>query len=261
MHDDHPGSDKPSNAGLYDAAQGGGDHYGPERAAVRAFTQKWGPGLAGNAIGNRAFLGRAVETVAESGIRQFLDLGCGPAAAENVHDIAQVHHPDVRVVYVDNDPTVLAHWQAITPGNQNITYLEADIRDAEKILSHPDTERLIDWSEPVAVLAVTTPHYLADGDDPAGVLGRYVRDAAPGSHLAISHISSDGADPGLIADLEALYVGGMHARDIAAIRRMFQGWELLEPGELVDVRDWRNGGQERSPLPLLCGVAVKPERR
>lgn len=253
-----PDPDRPTFAGLYDAAQGGSDHYGPEREVVRAFTQKWGPGLAGNAVANRAFLGRAVRVMAERGVRQFLDLGCAkPTETDNVHEIAQSYDPAARVAYVDNDPTVLAHWQAITPSNKNIAYIERDVRDADDVLGHSDIVRLIDWSEPVAVLAVTTLHYLADSDDPTGLIGRYVQDAAEGSPLAISHICTNGADPDLIADLEDLYIGGMHPRSTEQILSMFQGWKLLEAGELVDVRDWRNGGSERSPLPLLCGVAVK----
>lgn len=269
MSDEHPPrrptADEPSKAGLYDAAlareQGGGDHFGTERETVRAFTAKWGPGLATNATANRAFLRRAVRAVADRGVRQFLDLGCAaPTATDNVHEIAQSYDPDARVVYVDNDPKVLAHWAAVTPGNPAIAYLEADIRDVDDVLNRPCAKRLIDWSEPLGLLAVTTPHYLPDADDPTGVLAAYMRGAVVGSHIAISHICRDGADEELIADLKGLYMGGMYARDTATILGMFQGWELLEPGELVDVRDWRDGGGERSPLPLLCGVAVKRAR-
>src|SRR5262249_1612170 len=98
---------RPSTAGLYDAAHAGGDHYGPERDAVRSFAERWGAGLIGNAGANRAFLARAVRAISEVGVRQFLDLGCAnPTATGNVHEIAQSYGPDARVVYVDNDPTV-----------------------------------------------------------------------------------------------------------------------------------------------------------
>lgn len=247
------GVNEPSPAGLYDVLLGGQDHYSDEVSAIRRFSERW-PKVASDGPANREFMRRAVRFLAEQGISQYLDLGCAKPTEDggNVHEIAQAIVPGARVVSVDNDPTVRPHALAQVDGNSGLAWIEADVRDTEKILSHPETRELLDFSEPVGLLLVTTLHYLPD-DDPAGVAARYLRDAAPGSYVVISHACSDGVDPDLV---EAVRVAaGVHARPEAAILALFQGLELLEPGRLVNVRDWRAAGGEPSELPLLCGVA------
>lgn len=259
MSDQHPPDipdvSGPSRAGLYDVLLGGQDHYTDAAAAVRLFSQRW-PSVAGNGPANRGFLRRAVTFLAEQGVEQFLELGCGkPTVGGNVHQVAQSIVPDARAVYVDNDPTVLAHARAMTERDPGIAYIQDDIRNADAILNHPATLELIDPTQPVGVLLVTTLHYIPD--DPAGLVERYLRDVAEGSFVAISHACSDGADPEMLEALKQPVFGGLTPRPAGQILALFGQRELVDPGHLVDVRHWRSGSDEPvSDQLLLCGVAA-----
>jgi hypothetical protein len=235
-------------ARMYDYWLGGHDNFAADRIAALKLTEH-APDVPFLAKANRAFLGRAVRYLAgEAGIRQFLDLGTGLPTKGNVHQVAQAIAPAARVVYVDNDPMVLAHSRALNTG-EGTAVIRADLRDPDAILGHPDTRRLIDFSEPLAVLFVSVLHFV-DGDDAGAAVARYIGAAAPGSYLVLSHATSD-PDPAAGAAGMAVYAGTANPstlRTQAEVLAFFDGLEILEPG-LVPVQQWRPDG----PAPAAVG--------
>jgi hypothetical protein len=226
-------------ARMYDYYLGGKDNFPADHKAAEEVLAA-APSMRAMARENRAFLQRAVRYLARhAGIRQFLDIGTGLPTQGNVHEIAQSIAPETRVVYVDNDPIVHVHANALLAGNST-TIVLADLRDTEAILEHPEVQRVIDFDQPVAVLLVAILHFIGPADDPDGILAR-LRDAVvPGSHLVISHGSGD---------FDALATSGIAqaysrssspgtARSRAEIERFFDGFDLVEPG-LVQVSLWR----------------------
>jgi len=250
-------------ARVYNFWLGGKDHFESDRLAAAAGASAF-PGTVQSVRANRAFLARAVRYLAEAGVRQFIDIGAGLPSTGNTHEIAQAVAPDARVLYVDNDPVVLAHAQALlTSTAAGATgYLNADLRDPEKILGA--AAPLLDLSQPVAVLLLGILHYLQDDEGPHAVV-RALMDAVPaGSYLAVSHLASD-LYPEQIAAF-ARTVGehlnlAIVPRDAGAVSRFFGGLELVEPG-VVQVATWRPRTEleSRAPAALWGGVARKPGR-
>ncbi|HEX6470141.1 MAG TPA: SAM-dependent methyltransferase [Streptosporangiaceae bacterium] len=202
------------------------------------------------AIENRRFLRRAVTYLAEqAGIRQFLDIGTGIPSADNVHEVAQAIDPKARVVYVDNDPIVLAHARKLlsnTPDGGATAYIHADLRDPDTILDHPDLHATLDLDKPVGLMLISVVPFLTDADDPHGKVARLTGALAPGSHLAMSHGTTDFLPAEAAAVIEAMArreaarsrESGQF-RDRAAIARFFDGMELVPPG-IVALPDWRS---------------------
>ena len=178
---------KPHPARMYNAYLGGNDNYPADRAAVRQIMRVF-PEVRAMAVANRAFMQRAVRFLAaEAGIRQFLDIGTGIPSAGNVHEVAGRAAPDARVVYVDNDPIVHVHANALLTGSGTTGIVLADLRDPAAILAHPSLRELIDFTRPVALLLVAILHFVKDEEDPAGIVAS-LRDALPdGSYLVLSH--------------------------------------------------------------------------
>ncbi len=178
----------PTAARMYDYFLGGHDNFAADRiAALKVIDAAADAPVAARA--NRCFLGRAVRFLAaEAGISQFLDLGTGLPTQGNVHQVAQQVNPAAWVVYVDNDPMVLAHSRALKTG-PGTAVIHADLRDTDEVLRHSDTCRLIDLGQPVAILLVAVLHFVADPDAGAAV-ARYTAAAPPGSFLAISHVTA-----------------------------------------------------------------------
>src|SRR6266568_6090442 len=170
---------------------GGKDNSAADReAAEQAIAAN--PGIRRDVRANRAFLVRAVRYLAaERGIRQFLDIGAGIPTANSTHEVAQSVAPACRVVYVDNDPVVLAHARALlTSTPQGATaYIDADLRDTEKILAQ--AAQTLDFSRPVAIVLMAILHLIEDADDPYGIITKLLSAVPPGSYLALSHIASD----------------------------------------------------------------------
>jgi hypothetical protein len=181
----------PNPARIYDYLLGGKDHYPADRQAAEAVLAV-APQAREGARENRAFLQRAVRYLAEAGVRQFLDIGTGLPTQGNVHQVAQAVMPEARVVYVDHDPVVHTHANALLTNNSPTTVaVIGDLREPEAILDHPEVRRLLDFTRPIAVLLVAVLHFIRDAEDPAGIVTR-LRDAmAPGSYLVVSHATGD----------------------------------------------------------------------
>ncbi|MEU6810033.1 SAM-dependent methyltransferase [Streptomyces sp. NPDC046831] len=233
----------PTAARMYDYYLGGKDNYAADRAAVEEL-DKVVPSTRRLALNNRRFLQRAVRTLAqEYGIRQFLDHGSGLPTQDNVHQVAQRIDPTTHVVYVDNDPMVLVHGRALLQQDERTAVIHADLRNTEEIFSHPDTQRLIDFSEPVAVLFNSVFHCIPDSetDGPPAVVRRVRERLAPGSLMLMCQLVSE--DPEVrasVTDFMAQATQGNWGRvrqekDVAG---WFDGLEILEPG-LVEVSTWR----------------------
>ncbi|MFF4234241.1 SAM-dependent methyltransferase [Actinomadura geliboluensis] len=232
-------SRRPSVARVYDFLLGGAHNFASDRDLATGLLRVE-PQARELARANRAFLRRAVRTLAASGVAQFVDIGSGIPTQGNVHEVAQSVNPDARVVYVDNDDVVVAHSRAILAGNDQTAILQADMRRPADILADPELKRLVDPSEPVAFLLVAALHLVKPEEDPGGIVAAFRDAAAPGSHLVVSHLTHE-AQPGKTAAIGKLYDRASSpavARSHAEILRFFDGWELLDPG-LVYVPLWR----------------------
>jgi SAM-dependent methyltransferase len=242
-----PGIDirRPNMARMYDYALGGKDNFASDREAVQNLF-RLAPENAYVPKANRQFLGKAVRFAAEQGIGQFLDLGAGLPSQGSTHEVARLVQPDARVVYVDSDPVVLTHARALLVGNDSgLTVIDEDIRDTGRILEHPQTRRLIDFSQPAAVLFVAVLHGIPDADNPAAIVAKYVRQLAPGSYVILSHLTREGHPADIVAKKEEIFSKSptpMAYRSRDEILRFFDGLDLVEPG-LTTVTRWR----EESP--------------
>jgi hypothetical protein len=248
-------------ARVYDYWLGGKDNYAADRRAAEQVMEV-NPDMVHRVRSNRAFLARAVRFLAqEAGIRQFLDIGTGIPAASNTHEVAQAIVPQARVVYVDNDPIVLAHAHAllVSKPQGSTAYIEADLRDPEKILAVAG--ETLDFSQPVAVMLIAILHLIEDSDDPAGLVTTLMDAVPPGSYLAISHPSSDMEDSSqaVAKRLNATVAERITFRDRAAVTHLFDGLELVDPG-VVKVSAWRPDSDlvARAPGSVWGAVGRKP---
>jgi hypothetical protein len=251
----------PSPARIYDYLLGGKDNFAADRELAEVILRQ-APVARAGALANRRFLGRAVEFLARAGIRQFLDLGTGLPSQNNVHEVAQRVCPDARVVYVDNDPVVLNHGEALLAGGESTVVICEDMREPERILAHPDVQRLIDFSEPVAVMFVSVLHFVTDEQDPWGIVSAMTEPLVPGSYLTLSHSTLDGRPAEFIAEFEKTYrvSAPLVVRSREAVTRFFDGFELVDPG-LVYTTEWRSDEVERARTGgegMLGGVGRKP---
>ncbi|MEV0811045.1 SAM-dependent methyltransferase [Micromonospora sp. NPDC050200] len=248
---------------------GGKDNFQADRESGDAVAALF-PTIRISVLENRRFLQRTVRYLArEAGIRQFLDIGTGIPTADNTHEVAQAVAPESRVVYVDNDPIVLAHARALLTSSPEgaTTYIDADLRDPEKILHHPDLLRTIDLSQPVGLMLVAILHFVPDADDPYATVRRLLDALPPGSYLAASHSTLEYLPPAAAEVARVAARGGgshgmINMRDRDEFTGFFEGLELVEPG-ICSVAEWR-AEAEPQPRPSLvevsmyCGVARKP---
>jgi SAM-dependent methyltransferase len=257
---------KPHAARIYDYYLGGKDNFAADRQTGDRAAQSW-PAVRTAVRENRAFLGRAVRyLVAEAGVRQFLDIGTGLPSANNVHEVAQGLAPSCRVVYVDNDPIVLAHARALlTSAPQGRTaYIHADLRQPEKILNDPVTQRTLDFTEPIALMLVAILHFIPDVEHPRQILDTLLDALPPGSYLVASHVTPE-HDPEGVGGLERTYQAAGLATQSRVVddfaELVFHGLDMVEPG-LALVSEWRP--DHDGPRPLASevnwygGVARKP---
>jgi hypothetical protein len=257
----------PNHARVYDYWLGGKDNYAADREAAERQARAI-PQLPWLARQNREFLRRAVRFCAADGIRQFLDIGSGLPTNQNVHEVAQLVSADARVVYVDIDPVVVAHAQALLSGSQTAA-IRGDVCRPDDILAAPEVGRLIDFSQPVAVLALAVLHLIPDDSGAAGGVAR-LRDAmAPGSYLVISHAD---VSPAHAVGTQRLSqatreltdankgLAAVPARNGDEINRFFGDLTLVEPG-LTDIWAWRPDADTAvtttEVMRILGGVARK----
>jgi S-adenosyl methyltransferase len=251
-------------ARVYDYWLGGSHNFLADQDLGRSIAAV-DPNIRDSARANRAFLGRAVRFLAAAGISQFLDIGSGIPTQGNVHEVAQQANPDARVAYAEIDPVAIAHSKAILAGNENAAIIEADLREPEKVLSHPDTRRLIDFGQPVGLLLVAVLQFIADADDPWPIVAT-LRDAlAPGSYLVLCHGTNEGK-PTVAQAAQKVYNSGVSTpitmRSRANILRFFDGFDLVDPG-LVYIPQWRPDSPADVPSDPskfwgLVGVGHKP---
>jgi hypothetical protein len=245
--------DRPSAARAYDYFLGGSSNFAVDREFAEQ-VKLIAPSVPAVTLLNRAFLRRVVHFYLDNGIRQFLDLGSGIPTVGNVHQIAEAAAPDARTVYVDNEVVAFNHARRLLVGNPNATIIQADIRDPEAILTHPDTRRLLDFSQPVGLLMVGLLLFIPDSDDPTGLIRTYREQLAPGSFLAVSTMTDEPADDELraeVARLQGAYAQAgenVYVRTHAEISAWFAGLEMVPPG-LVMLPDWRNEDPDDLPNP------------
>ncbi len=259
----------PSVARMYDYYLGGKDSFPADREAaeqVIAVGRQLGVDIREGAVANRTFLIRGVRHLAESGVRQFLDLGTGLPTQDNIHQVVQRITPDAKVVYSDNDPIVLAHARALLADNPSTIIVDGDIREPEAILEAAAGH--LDFTRPVAVVMAAVLHFLRDDAEVRRIIETLRRPLVPGSHLMISH---GYVEPDQDNKDQAAQVGGIYRRSTAGVLAWrdrehllgwFEGLELLEPG-VVPVQRWR---EEDDPYDwpslfsggLLGGVARVP---
>jgi hypothetical protein len=255
----------PNVARMYDYMLGGKDNYPADReAALRTFDAVSEEVVRGTVLQNRKFLGRAVRYLtADLGIRQFLDIGTGLPSMNNVHEVAHSVATGARVVYVDNDPVVIAHARDMLNGVPDTTIVNHDLRDPAGILRDGDVRSMLDFGRPIAVLLVAILHFVPDTEDPGGIVSALMDAVPAGSYLVISHGSADHfADADKVARVYEDASSGMYLRPRAAVRALFGGLPLVDPGELVWAAQWHpDAGTPPADSPggatILCGIARK----
>ncbi|WP_344827703.1 SAM-dependent methyltransferase [Actinocorallia longicatena] len=252
----------PHSARTWNYLLGGKDHYPPDRQVGDMILQM-APDIALLARLQRRFLSRAVGHLAgECGIRQYLDIGTGLPSADNTHEVAQRLAPDSRIVYVDNDPLVLVHAEALLASTPEgaCAYLDADVRDPDRILAL--AAETLDFSRPVALTLLGILGQIPDSDDPEGIVKRLLEALPPGSYLALSDGTDTNADLNqAIAAYNANSASSYHLRSPEHIASFFTGLELIEPG-VVPTSLWRPDdpevGTALGAVDAICGLGRKP---
>jgi hypothetical protein len=249
-------------ARVYNYWLGGKDHFEADREAGEQ-TKAAYPDIVRGVQAQRAFLSSAVRyLVTRAGIRQFLDIGTGLPVANNTHEVAQSLAPESRIVYVDNDPMVLAHARALLTSTPEgaCAYLDADLRDTGNVLRA--ASGLLDFGQPIAVMLIGILHLIPDAGDPAGIIGRLIDALPAGSWLAIAHPASDVASD-KVATMTARYnqrvATAATLRTHAEISAFFDRTDLLPPG-VVQYHQWHPGEPARDAegeIAAYCGLGRK----
>jgi hypothetical protein len=271
-----PGVDPttPTSARLYDYFLGGTNNFPADREVGEKLKADV-PYAVDAVLANRGFHGRAAVWMARHGIGQFIDLGSGLPTQNNTHQTVHRVTPDARVVYVDIDPMVAAHSGSLLADDGTTAVITADLREPDVVLGHPDLRRLIDFAEPVGVLATDVLHFIDDDADPWGLVRRYMAGTAAGSYLAISHAVGDVlATPEVHDQVEdvketlAKAAVPFFGRPRAEVERFFDGLVLVPPYDgaepsvsyagLWGAEDLDAAESEGSHA-FYCGVALRPE--
>jgi S-adenosyl methyltransferase len=249
---------RPSPARIYDYCLGGKDNFEVDREAAERCLQVVPDGRA-VAQANRRFLRSAVTRMARAGIHQFLDLGTGIPTSPSVHQVARRVVPDARVVYVDHDPIVLAHSRALLDGTDGVTALLLDLREPSSVVGDPRLRATLALDQPVGLLLVGVLHFVETTLAPQVVRG-YLERLAPGSQVAVSVASRDGAPSPVTRRLEEVYrqtATPLMFRTRAQTEELIDGLDLLDPG-IVDVSQWDAPGAPPLGLRVYAGIAAKP---
>jgi hypothetical protein len=243
---------KPQSARIWNYWLGGKDHYPVDRVAGDEVLAKI-PDIADGARAERAFLIRVVRyLVAEVGIRQFLDIGTGLPTLNNTHEVAQATAPECRIVYVDNDPLVMAHARALlTSTPEGVTdYIHADLRDPEMIVD--EAARTLDFSQPIGLMLLGVVNHIMDSDEAYSVVQRLLKVLSSGSYLALTHSTAEVHGERMLEVMRQVNERGgtpIRARTRQQLIRFFDGTELLDPG-VISCSFWR-------PDPIDVGVPAE----
>lgn len=274
MSDDIAGVDPstPSIARVYDYLLGGRDNYEADRRIGEYFVREL-PGSVNIAHANRRALIRAVADIADDGIGQFIDIGSGLPTADNVHQVAQRHNPAARVIYVDNDPIVLAHGRALLETDDHTAVVRADLREPEQILQAPAVQRLIGFDEPIGVIFSAILHHINDDEQPRELVRWWVDRLPTGSRVYISHFrSADNAETRAAErKLQETFGRGRWRTDTEILALFGDDLEILPPG-LAYCSQWRPrppaegvptiGSEHPEPTVweqlIACALARKP---
>jgi len=251
------------SARIYDYILGGKDNYQVDREAAE-MTLRASPSLRTSMQENRRFMHRAVRYAAEQGIDQFLGVGTGIPTQPNLHEIVQEVNPAARVVYVDNDPIVFVHAAARLTGTPEgaISYLRADMHDAEAVLASPELKGTLDLSRPVLLSLIAVLQFIPDKERAYALVRTYVEGLAPGSMLTLTAVTSDTAPATRSVNEEYARSGiAIRSSTKAEVEPLFEGLELVDPG-IALVHRWRpEPGREDlfedSEIGLYGGVARK----
>lgn len=252
----------PNLARIYDYYLGGKDNFAADREAAEEIIRigaASGADVRQIARVNRAFVGRAVRHIAESGVTQFLDIGAGLPTQENVHQVAQRVTPEARVVYVDNDPVVLVHARALLTDNANTIAVRGDLTEPEAILADPAVRDHLDLDRPFAILLAAILHFFPDDEQVERMLAPLRAALPPGGHLVITHAYTEEPtiDEERMAEASNVYArsrrGLMTLRDTRRVESFFGGLELLEPG-VVPAQKWRVDEPGDTPALKAGGV-------
>ncbi|MFG2653501.1 SAM-dependent methyltransferase [Streptomyces sp. NPDC048436] len=249
---------KPHPARVYDYLLGGKDNYAVDQEAGEELVAV-APEARKGVRANRAFLERAVRFVVSQDVRQILDVGTGLPTSPNIHEIAQSINPDVRVAYIDNDPIVKAHGDALLSRSGDTGIVLADLRTPQDLVHHPEIRRLIDFDEPVALFLVAILHFVTEAEQPERIVAT-LRDALPtGSYLVLSHATGDFADRRGARAVYDKATATLNLRTRSEVERLFEGFTLLAPG-LVQAPFWRPDAPTpagSSDIGFYAGVARK----
>ncbi|WP_063043910.1 SAM-dependent methyltransferase [Nocardia pseudovaccinii] len=246
-----------NSARVYDYLLGGKDNREIDQDMADQMLSR-APEIKTLAWFTRSFMLKAVEMAAEAGIRQFLDLGSGIPSSPNVHEVAREIEPSARVVYVDYDPVVHAHCDALLAKPRGVTALLGDVRRPHDILDQLKNHALIDFNEPVAITLISVLHYVMDDEHPAEIIAAFRDQLAPGSYLTISHGSIDSA-PEILQVLAGTNDTSAQVafRSTAQTEAFFAGFELLEPG-VVPVQQWLRADLPDTRMVMLGAIGRKP---
>lgn len=247
----------PSSARIYDYMLGGKDNYDIDREIAHRMLAI-APDTKTLAWFIRQFLVKAVQLAADAGVRQFIDLGAGIPTSPNVHETAREIEPSASVVYIDNDPIVHAHCDALLAHSPGVTALKADIREPDDIIDRLKTGALIDFDQPVAVLIIGVLHYVMDDEDPYGIVAKFRDVLAPGSYLAITHGSND-THPDFISqsqDDTNQSPSQVRYRSQEQTEAFFDGFDMIAPG-VVPAQEWLGDDLPATRLVIYGGIGRK----
>lgn len=249
-------------ARMYDYFLGGVHNFRADREAADAVIERF-PFIPAAAKANRAFVVNAVRHLAESGIRQFLDIGSGLPTVDNVHSVARQIHPDTRVAYVDLDPVAVAESLEILDGDDLALAVRGDVQQPRAIVDHPEVRRLLDFGRPVGVILAAVLHFVPEHEVADAAVTELIGSVTAGSHFIVSHSAKESFS--LFTATEDVYQrrtstpGTTRTRD--GVERLFTGLDLLEPG-VVWAQEWRPGAVvERVESPRAGGIWVGVGRK
>lgn len=244
---------RPSSARIYDYLLGGQNSFEVDRVAAERMKAQI-PEVIDTAWANRGFHQRAARWIAEQGVRQFIDIGAGLPTVGNTHEVVRRVQPEARVVYADNDPTVLAHGGELLGHDPLATVILADLRDPDELLGNAELRGLIDFAEPTGLLMTAVVHFVSDESNPQALIARYMSELADGSYLALSHRTDDHKPPIAVSTLSMVgqqAAGGSFYQSKDEVRGLFGGLRIVPPYEGAEA-DVTWGSRW-----LYCGVASK----